>query len=121
MSSVTENIQTETVMSFIFAASAADNVADLNSKEDYEDLKLRGFIDSSELFYRFALNQDHTTMDETGVSVSIDAIDSMYKSGAEIDYKNDLAGTRLLINNSPSNIATFGCVSSLSLNVGISS
>ena len=121
MSTVSENIQTEMPLPFVFTDSAAAKVAELIAEEGNADLKLRVYIQGggcSGFQYGFTFdeftNEDDTTMTKNGVSLLIDAMSYQYLAGAEIDYKDDLDGAQFVIKNNPGAATTCGCGSSFS-------
>ncbi|MCY4148602.1 MAG: iron-sulfur cluster insertion protein ErpA [Gammaproteobacteria bacterium] len=58
--------------------------------------------------------EDDLLMEYQGVKVVVDMLSLQYLSGAEIDFKDDIMGSRFLINN-PNASATCGCGSSFSI------
>jgi iron-sulfur cluster insertion protein len=58
--------------------------------------------------------EDDTVIEKCGVTVVIDSMSLPYLQGAEIDYKEDLAGARFVIRN-PNAQTTCGCGSSFSV------
>jgi iron-sulfur cluster insertion protein len=84
-------------------------------------LKLRVFIQGggcSGFQYGFQFDhekqEDDIQMEQDGVEVLIDVLSLQYLDGAEIDYKDDLMGSRFLVNN-PNASTTCGCGSSFSI------
>ena len=106
MSAVAEIIPTQMPDPFVFTDSAAGKVAELIAEEGNPDLKLRVFVQGggcSGFSYGFTFdevtNDDDTTMTKNGVSLLIAAMCYQYLVGAEIDYKYDLEGGRLVFKN----------------------
>jgi len=58
--------------------------------------------------------EDDILMEYQGVKVIVDMLSLQYLSGAEIDFKDDIMGSRFLVNN-PNASATCGCGSSFSI------
>lgn len=57
------------------------------------------------------LNDDDFNFEQNGVKVVIDSMSMSYLTGAQIDYKEDLNGSRFVIDN-PQAQTTCGCGSS---------
>ena len=83
-------------------------------------LKLRVFVQGggcSGFQYGFTFddkqNADDTAVEKGGVTLLIDPMSVQYLMGAKIDYKEDLEGSRFIINN-PNASTTCGCGSSFS-------
>lgn len=107
--------------SIAFTNSAAEKVADLIAEEGNPGLKLRVFVQGggcSGFQYGFTFdeiaNDDDTTVTKNNVSLLIDPMSLQYLIGAEIDYKDDLAGSQFIIKN-PNAQSTCGCGSSFSV------
>ncbi len=105
----------------VFTDAAAAKVADLVAEEGNPDLKLRVFVQGggcSGFQYGFTfdevVNDDDTPMVKNGVTLLVDAMSLQYLVGAEIDYKEDLQGSHLVIRN-PNASTTCGCGSSFSV------
>jgi iron-sulfur cluster insertion protein len=122
--------------SIIFTHSAALKVYQLIQEEGNPDLKLRVFISGGGCSgFKYGFKFDETKndddlviaknlLDEEQASKSVDSepkevellIDSMsyqYLAGAEIDYREDIDGSRFVIRN-PNAQTTCGCGSSFS-------
>lgn len=104
----------------IFTDSAASKVGELIAEEGNDNLKLRVYVSGggcSGFQYGFTfdeeVNEDDTCVENSGVTVLIDAMSIQYLSGAEIDYKEDLSGSQFVIRN-PNATTTCGCGSSFS-------
>jgi iron-sulfur cluster insertion protein len=92
----------------------------VRAAEDNDALKLRVFVQGggcSGLQYGFTFddkqNADDTAVEKGGVTLLIDPMSVQYLMGAKIDYKEDLEGSRFIINN-PNASTTCGCGSSFS-------
>lgn len=59
------------------------------------------------------LNDDDFNFEQNGIKVVIDSMSMSYLTGAKIDYKDDLTGSRFVIEN-PQAQTTCGCGSSFS-------
>lgn len=58
--------------------------------------------------------EDDISIEQEGIRVLVDMLSLQYLDGAEIDYKDDLMGSRFLVNN-PNASTTCGCGSSFSI------
>lgn len=101
-----------------------DAVARINqllaSKENPE-LMLRVYIQGggcSGFQYGFQFDdtaqEDDIAIEQSGIKVVVDMLSLQYLGGAEIDFKDDIMGSRFLVNN-PNASATCGCGSSFSI------
>ena len=104
----------------IFTDNAAKKVGDLIAEEGNDNLKLRVYVSGggcSGFQYGFTFDEevsdDDTQVKNDGVIVLIDSMSIQYLSGAEIDYKEDVAGAQFVIRN-PNAATTCGCGSSFS-------
>ncbi|MEZ5563641.1 MAG: iron-sulfur cluster insertion protein ErpA [Gammaproteobacteria bacterium] len=104
----------------VFSDSAATKVAQLISEEANPNLKLRVFISGggcSGFQYGFTFDENledgDTQVKNQDVTLLIDPMSIQYLAGAEIDYKEDLEGSRFVIRN-PNAATTCGCGSSFS-------
>lgn len=100
---------------------ALRRVGELIAQKGNPNLKLRVFIQGggcSGFQYGFQLDEqaseDDVAIQCEGVEVLIDPLSLQYLEGAEIDYKDDLQGSRFVVNN-PNASATCGCGSSFSI------
>jgi iron-sulfur cluster insertion protein len=59
------------------------------------------------------VNEDDFTFEQNDVKVLVDSMSMQYLSGATIDFKDDIEGSRFVINN-PNAQTTCGCGSSFS-------
>ncbi len=105
----------------IFTDSAAEKVGALIAEEGNDNLKLRVYISGggcSGFQYGFTfdedVSEDDTQIENSGVTVLIDAMSVQYLNGAEIDYKEDVSGSQFVIRN-PNASTTCGCGSSFSV------
>ena len=104
-----------------FSKAAAAKVKLLADEEDNEDLKLRVFVTGggcSGFEYGFTfdedIEEDDTSIEEQGVVLLVDALSFQYLVGAEIDYMEDLQGSRFVVKN-PNAASTCGCGNSFSI------
>ena len=104
----------------VFSDSAAAKVAQLITEEANPNLKLRVFISGggcSGFQYGFTFDENledgDTEVQNQDVTLLIDPMSIQYLAGAEIDYKEDLEGSRFVIRN-PNAATTCGCGSSFS-------
>jgi len=123
----TANLSSETatpsaVMSpIIFTDAAANKVKEMISDEGNPALKLRVYVSGggcSGFQYGFAFDEnsaeDDTVVEKGGVSLLVDPMSFQYLMGAEIDYQENLDGSRFVIKN-PNATASCGCGSSFSV------
>ncbi len=100
---------------------AVKRVQQLLTTKDNPDLMLRVYIQGggcSGFQYGFQfdenIEEDDISVVHDGVKILIDMLSLQYLGGAEIDYKDDIMGSRFLVNN-PNASATCGCGSSFSV------
>lgn len=112
----------------VFTDSAAIKVATLINEEENPKLKLRAFITGggcSGFQYGFTFDEkadeEDTVIEKTvtlnqeqTVQLLIDPMSFQYLVGSEIDYKEDIDGSRFVIRN-PNAKTTCGCGSSFSV------
>lgn len=105
----------------VFTEYAAAKVKELIAHADNEELMLRVYIQGggcSGFQYGFTLeetmNADDVVVENGGAKLLVDALSFQYLMGAAIDYKEDLQGTRFIIQN-PNAATTCGCGSSFSI------
>lgn len=103
------------------SSSAVERVNQLLRNKDNPDLMLRVFIQGggcSGFQYGFqfddAKQDDDIAIEQSGVQVVVDMLSLQYLGGAEIDFKDDIMGSRFLVNN-PNASTTCGCGSSFSI------
>lgn len=101
--------------------SAVTRINQLLSTKDNPNLMLRVFIQGggcSGFQYGFQFDEtpeeDDISIEQSGIKVVIDMLSLQYLGGAEIDYKDDIMGSRFLVNN-PNASTTCGCGSSFSI------
>lgn len=100
--------------------TAFARINELLTEENNPKLKLRVFVQGggcSGMEYGFTFdeeqNEDDFMFDNDGVSVLIDSMSMQYLTGAVVDFKDDLNGTRFTIDN-PNAETSCGCGSSFS-------
>lgn len=100
---------------------AIQRINQLLETRNSPDIRLRVYIEGggcSGFQYGFqfdeATEEDDLLMEYQGVRVVVDMLSLQYLSGAEIDFKDDIMGSRFLVNN-PNASATCGCGSSFSV------
>jgi iron-sulfur cluster insertion protein len=115
------SVTSNTGPSLVFTDAAALKVSDLIAQEDNPELKLRVFISGggcSGFQYGFTFEEDTQASDlayeNQGVTLIVDPTSIQYLIDAEIDYKEDLEGSRFVIRN-PNAATTCGCGSSFSV------
>ena len=93
----------------------------MSAADDRSSCMLRVFITGggcSGFQYGFsfdeACNEEDTVIEHCGVKVVVDPLSLQYLSGAEVDYQEELVGSRFVINN-PHAVTTCGCGVSFSL------
>ena len=103
------------------SSSAVSRINELLATKNNPDLMLRVFIQGGgcsgfQYGFQFDENQleDDISVEHDGIKVLIDMLSLQYLGGAEIDYKDDLMGSRFLVNN-PNASTTCGCGSSFSI------
>ncbi len=119
MSVVESDLEVENTL--VFSDAAAVKVRELMIDEGSEDLMLRVFVSGggcSGFQYGFtfddAVGDGDTVIENGGVKLLIDPMSIQYLMGAEIDYSEDLDGSRFVIRN-PNATTTCGCGSSFSV------
>jgi iron-sulfur cluster insertion protein len=107
--------------SLVFTDAAAVKVSDLIAQEENDALKLRVFISGggcSGFQYGFTFDEEtqegDLEIENHGVKLLVDPMSVQYLIDAEIDYKEDLEGSRFVIRN-PNAQTTCGCGSSFSV------
>ncbi|MCF6193974.1 MAG: iron-sulfur cluster insertion protein ErpA [Kangiellaceae bacterium] len=105
----------------IFTQAASDKALELISEEQNSNLKLRAFVTGggcSGFQYGFAFeeeqNEDDLVIEKNGVSLLVDSLSFQYLVGSKVDYKEDLDGSRFVVEN-PNATTTCGCGSSFSI------
>jgi len=104
-----------------FTRRAADKVRELIDDEGNERLKLRVFITGggcSGFSYGFTFDEDvsdeDAVVENSGVTMVVDAMSYQYLAGAEVDYREDLRGAQFVVAN-PNATTTCGCGNSFAL------
>jgi iron-sulfur cluster insertion protein len=104
----------------LFSDSAVSKVRDLIIEEGNPALQLRIYVSGggcSGFQYGFAFEEaagtEDLAMEKHGVRVLIDPVSLQYLNGAEVDFQDDLDGSRFVIKN-PNAKSTCGCGSSFS-------
>ncbi|MFT4633959.1 MAG: iron-sulfur cluster insertion protein [Candidatus Pseudothioglobus sp.] len=117
MSNVTTYIPT----AVNFTDSAARKVHTLVVEEENPALKLRAFVTGggcSGFEYGFTfdedIEEDDTVIEKGDVTLLIDALSYQYLVGAEVDFKEDLQGSRFVVTN-PNASTTCGCGNSFAI------
>jgi len=105
----------------VLSDSAANKIRELVLEEQNPDLKLRVYIiggGCSGFQYGFAFEEETEDgdfiIDNDGVSMMVDPMSFPYLMGSVVDYKEDLQGSRFVIEN-PNAKTTCGCGSSFSI------
>jgi iron-sulfur cluster insertion protein len=105
----------------IFTQAASDKALELISEEQNSNLKLRAFVTGggcSGFQYGFAFeeeqNEDDLVIEKNGVALLVDSLSFQYLVGSKVDYKEDLDGSRFVVEN-PNATTTCGCGSSFSI------
>ncbi len=101
--------------------TAVTRINELLATKDNPELMLRVFIQGggcSGFQYGFQFDEmpeeDDISIEQSGIKVVVDMLSLQYLGGAEIDYKDDIMGSRFLVNN-PNASTTCGCGSSFSI------
>lgn len=101
--------------------NAIAKVKNLLEEEGNYDLKLRVFVTGggcSGFQYGFTFDElvadDDAVVTEDGVSVLVDSMSYSYLVGAQIDYQENLEGSKFVVTN-PNAETTCGCGSSFSI------
>ena len=105
----------------VFTDAAASKVKNLIEEEGNPELKLRVFVTGggcSGFQYGFAFEEDVVEGDlvseQHGVQMMVDPMSFPYLMGSEVDYLEDLQGSRFVVSN-PNAKTTCGCGSSFSI------
>ena len=114
-------MQTETQSNIQLSDNAANKIRQLVLEEQNPDLKLRVYIiggGCSGFQYGFAFEEETEegdfVIDKDGVVMMVDPMSFPYLIGSVVDYKEDLQGSRFVIEN-PNAKTTCGCGSSFSI------
>ncbi len=105
----------------ILTSAAARKVQELVLEEMNPELKLRVYISGggcSGFQYGFSFDEtaeaDDIIIENDGVQLLVDPLSLQYLEGAEVDYSENLQGSRFVIRN-PNATTTCGCGSSFSI------
>jgi len=97
------------------SSAAASKIAELLQEEGNPALALRVYVAGggcAGMQYGFAFEEkpaeDDLRITRDGVSLLIDSISLQYLQGADIDFENNLAGSRFVIRN-PNATTSCGC------------
>ena len=60
------------------------------------------------------LEEDDTAIEQSGIRLVIDPLSYQYLAGAEVDFREDLQGSRFVVNN-PNASVTCGCGNSFAI------
>ncbi len=109
------------VSPIIFTEAASKKAKALISEEENPELKLRVFVTGggcSGFQYGFDFDEsqadDDLVIEREGVSLIVDALSFQYLVGSKVDYREDLDGSRFVVEN-PNATTTCGCGSSFSI------
>ncbi len=114
-------VSTFTPPDMAFTDAAARKVKDLITEEENEALRLRVFVTGggcSGFEYGFTFDEDveddDTCIENGGVELVVDSLSYQYLSGAVIDFREDLQGSRFVVTN-PHASTTCGCGNSFAI------
>lgn len=114
-------VNTFVPQSIAFSDQAANKVKRLIDEEENEQLKLRVFVTGggcSGFEYGFTFDEDveedDTEIQNGTVSLVVDALSYQYLVGAQVDFLEDLQGSRFVVTNPNAN-TTCGCGNSFSI------
>ena len=100
---------------------AVAKVQSLKTEEDNAELKLRVYVTGggcSGFQYGFAFDEEHqeddTEVTRHGVTLVVDPLSFQYLVGSQVDYKENLEGSRFVVQN-PNATSTCGCGASFSI------
>ncbi len=100
---------------------AAHKINELIVKQENDQLSLRVYIQGggcSGFQYGFEFveeaNDDDAVIEKDGVKMLVDPLSYQYLIGAQVDYKEDLMGSRFIVSN-PNATTTCGCGASFSM------
>ncbi|GJL82707.1 MAG: putative iron-sulfur cluster insertion protein ErpA [marine bacterium B5-7] len=112
---------TTSVSTLKLSDTATQQVAALKLQKNNPDLLLRVFVQGggcSGFQYGFQFenerDEEDLLIENEGVNVVVDPLSYQYLMGAEIDFMNDLQGSRFVVRN-PNASTTCGCGSSFSI------
>ena len=114
-------VQTQDPVTLSISEVAATKVRELIEDEGNQGLKLRVFVTGggcSGFSYGFTFDEDSAeddaAIERDGVTVLVDSMSYPYLAGAQIDYREDLAGAQFVIDN-PNASSTCGCGNSFAI------
>jgi len=109
------------VSPIIFSQAASAKAKELITEEENLALKLRVYVTGggcSGFQYGFTFDEkladDDLVIEKEGVSLVVDTLSFQYLVGSRVDYKEDLDGSRFVVDN-PNATTTCGCGSSFSI------
>ena len=104
-----------------FSTRAADKVRQLIDADGNDDLKLRVFVSGggcSGFSYGFTFDEevgeDDAVVEQSGVTLLVDALSYQYLLGSEVDYVENLQGAQFVVSN-PNASSTCGCGNSFAV------
>jgi iron-sulfur cluster insertion protein len=110
-------------MNLIITENASTKIADILAEENNPNIRIRMFVQGggcSGMQYGFTLdeekNEDDWEIPAGSQNLLVDSMSAQYLMNAEIDYIDDLNGSRFNISN-PQAQTTCGCGSSFSPSV----
>ena len=111
----------ESVDPIEFTEAAAAKLKTLVEEEENDRLMLRVYVTGggcSGFQYGFAFDEEHqeddTEVMRDGVKLVVDPLSFQYLVGSEVDYKENLEGSRFTVQN-PNATSTCGCGASFSI------
>jgi iron-sulfur cluster insertion protein len=111
----------ESVNPIEFTESAAAKLQSLIEEEENDRLMLRVYVTGggcSGFQYGFTFDEEHqeddTEVVRDGVILVVDPLSFQYLVGSEVDYKENLEGSRFVVQN-PNATSTCGCGASFSI------
>ena len=104
-----------------FTAAAAAKLQSLIEEEENDRLMLRVYVTGggcSGFQYGFTFDEEHqeddTEVKRDGVTLVVDPLSFQYLVGSEVDYQENLEGSRFTVQN-PNATSTCGCGASFSI------
>ena len=114
-------IEKYTPQELVVSDAAVSRLDKLVSDEANKEISLRVFVTGggcSGFQYGFRLedqlDEEDTVLKKDKISIVIDPLSMQYIYGSTLDYKEDLEGSRFVIDN-PNAVTTCGCGSSFSI------
>lgn len=106
---------------FSVSDSAIARIKILLAQKNQDELKLRVYIQGggcSGFQYGFQFDEDtlpdDIVINQDGIAVLVDPLSMQYLEEAQLEFKDDLLGSRFIVNN-PNAATTCGCGSSFSI------